>query len=80
VWWYLGSYLNPAGGGEPGFYWLAVGIRVAAQLYLTVLVVRDVLMPEYDVVRSGRVSRVSHSLWPPVEPGRLTLGRAPGGG
>ena len=80
VWWYLGSYLNPAGGGEPGFYWLAVGIRVAAQLYLTVLVVRDVLMPEYDVVRSGRVARVSHSLWPPAEPGRLTLGRAPGGG
>jgi uncharacterized membrane protein len=79
VWWYLGTYLNPAGGGEPGFYWLAVGIRVAAQVYLAVIVVRDVLMPQYDVVRSGRVARGAHAFWPASEPGRLTLGRAPGG-
>jgi uncharacterized membrane protein len=75
VWWYLGGYLNPSGGGEPGFYWLAVGIRVAAQLYLTVIVVRDILMPEYDVVRSGRPDPARHAFWPPTEPGRLTLGR-----
>ncbi len=79
VWWYLGTYLNPGGGGDAGFYWLAVAIRVAAQLYLVVLVVRDVLMPEYDVVRSGRPFPARHSFWPPTEPGRLTLGRAGGG-
>ena len=79
VWWYLGTYLNPGGGGDAGFYWLAVAIRVAAQLYLVVIVVRDVLMPEYDVVRIGRPARARHSFWPPTEPGRLTLGRAGGG-
>jgi uncharacterized membrane protein len=79
VWWYLGAYLNPAGGGQPGFYWLAVAIRIAAELYLTVLVVRDVLLPEYDVVRADPLRRGRHTFWPPTEPGRLTLGRAGGG-
>jgi uncharacterized membrane protein len=79
VWWYLGTYLNPGGGGDPGFYWLAVGVRVAAQLYLVVLVVRDVWMPEHDVVRGRRGSWARHSFWPPAEPGRLTLGRTGGG-
>jgi uncharacterized membrane protein len=79
VWWYLGNYLNPGGGGDPGFYWLAVGIRIAAQLYLVAVVVRDVLMPEYDVVRAGRLGPPRHAFFPPTEPGRLTLGRAPGG-
>jgi uncharacterized membrane protein len=79
VWWYLGTYLDPTGGGDPGFYWLAVGIRLAAQLYLGVLVVRDLLMPEYDVVRIGQFPAPRHSLLPPTEPGRLTLGRAGSG-
>src|SRR5262249_34482611 len=79
VWWYLGTYLNPGGGGDAGFYWLAVGVRVAAQLYLVVLVVRDPLMPEHDVVRVRRPSLPRPSFWPPTEPGRLTLGRAGGG-
>jgi uncharacterized membrane protein len=77
VWWYLGTYLNPGGGGDPGFYWLAVGIRVAAQVYLAAIVVRDILMPEHDVVRTGRPAPARHSFWPPTEPGRLSLGRAP---
>lgn len=50
VWWYLGGYLAPAGGGEPGFYWAAIVLRMAAELYLVVLVVRDILLPAYDVV------------------------------
>jgi uncharacterized membrane protein len=54
VWWYLAHYLDPGGGGDAGFYWLAIIVRVAAQLYLVGIVVRDVLMPEYDVVRSPR--------------------------
>jgi len=79
VWWYLGSYLNPGGGGEPGFYWLAVGVRVAAQVYLAAIVVRDIWLPGHDVVRRGHFAGVRHSFWPPREPGRLTLGRAPHG-
>ncbi len=79
VWWYLGTYLNPSGGGDAGFYWLAVGVRIAAQLYLGVLVVRDMMAPEYDVVRTDRWSWMRHTFLPPAEPGRLTLGRAGGG-
>jgi uncharacterized membrane protein len=74
VWWYLGGYLNPSAGGDAGFYWLAVGVRLATQLYLGAIVVRDVLRPEYDVVRGGRATAGLGGLWPPAEPGRLTLG------
>src|SRR5262249_20952961 len=49
VWWYLGNYLAPGGGGDPGFYWLAVVVRVLAELYLVVVVARDVYWPEFDV-------------------------------
>jgi uncharacterized membrane protein len=77
VWWYLGLYLNPSGGGDAGFYWLAVAVRVAAQVYLIVGVVRDILLPEYDVVRAGRPAAGGNSFWPSMEPGRLTAGRAP---
>jgi hypothetical protein len=51
VWWYLGEYLNPGGGGDAGFYWVAIIVRVAGELYLAGIVVRDILRPEYDVVR-----------------------------
>jgi uncharacterized membrane protein len=51
VWWYLGGYLDPGGGGDVGFYWLAIVVRMAAELYLVVLVARDVWRPERDPVR-----------------------------
>lgn len=51
VWFYLGGFLDPAGGGDVGFYWVAIGVRVAAELYLAGVVVRDVLRPERDPVR-----------------------------
>jgi uncharacterized membrane protein len=51
VWWYLGGYLAPASGGDPGFYWVAILVRMATELYLVGIVVRDVLMPEHDPVR-----------------------------
>jgi uncharacterized membrane protein len=74
VWWYLGNYLAPGGGGDPGFYWLAVVVRILAELYLVVVVARDVYWPEYDVAREvGHRPRLRW--WPPVQPGRLTLGR-----
>ena len=51
VWWYLGEYLEPAGGGDAGFYWIAIGVRMAGELYLVAVVVRDVLWPHHDPVR-----------------------------
>ncbi|WP_121254034.1 glycosyltransferase family 87 protein [Nocardioides ferulae] len=54
VWWYLGGYLEPAGGGDAGFYWLAIVLRMAAELYLVGVVVRDVLVPSHDPVAEGR--------------------------
>ena len=41
VWWYLGGYLAPAAGGDAGFYWAAILLRMAAELYLVAMVVRD---------------------------------------
>ena len=45
VWFYLGGYLEPAGGGDAGFYWVAIIVRILAELYLVVMVARDVLDP-----------------------------------
>lgn len=53
VWWYLGEYLAPAGGGDAGFYWVAILLRMACELYLVGVVVRDVLRPAHDPVREG---------------------------
>jgi uncharacterized membrane protein len=53
VWWYLGGFLAPASGGDAGFYWAATLIRVAAELYLVVMVVRDILWPRHDPVREA---------------------------
>jgi len=51
VWWYLGEYLAPGGGGDTIFYWFAILLRIAGQLYLVAIVVRDILCPEHDQVR-----------------------------
>ncbi|MEI5673424.1 MULTISPECIES: glycosyltransferase family 87 protein [unclassified Nocardioides] len=51
VWWYLGGYLAPGGGGDSGFYWMAIILRLAGELYLVALVVRDVWLPHHDPVR-----------------------------
>ncbi len=51
VWWYLGGHLQPGSGDQPGFYWLAIVLRLLCELYLIGIVVRDVLFPAYDVVR-----------------------------
>lgn len=50
VWWYLGGQLNPAGGSDAGFYWVAVVVRMLGELYLAGIVVRDILRPEHDPV------------------------------
>jgi uncharacterized membrane protein len=53
VWWYLGGYLAPASGGDAGFYWAATLIRIAAELYLVVMVARDIWDPRRDPVRQS---------------------------
>lgn len=50
VWWYLGGFLAPAGGGDAGFYWVAILLRVAGEVWLIAMVVRDILRPEHDPV------------------------------
>lgn len=56
VWWYLGGYLAPAGGGDSGFYWVAIVLRMAGELYLVALVTRDVLVPRHDPARESHRS------------------------
>jgi uncharacterized membrane protein len=51
VWFYLGEYTASSVSGEPDkFYWLAIVLRVAAQLYFVTMVVRDVLRTWRDPV------------------------------
>jgi uncharacterized membrane protein len=51
VWWYLKGDLDAGGGDDPGFYWMAIAVRVAAELYLCAVVARDVWWPRHDPVR-----------------------------
>jgi uncharacterized membrane protein len=53
VWWYLGNLLAPAGGGDSGFYWAAIATRLACELWLVAMVVRDILLPRHDPVRAA---------------------------
>ena len=50
VWSYLGGWLDEAAGGGARVYDLAIWVRVAAELYLVAVVVRDVVRPEHDPV------------------------------
>ncbi len=53
VWLYLGGWTASSASGQPDrFYWVAILVRVAGELYLAGLVVRDVLVPWRDPVRS----------------------------
>jgi uncharacterized membrane protein len=62
VWLYLGQFTASSVSGAPDkLYWYAIFVRVAAELYLVVMVVRDVLQPWRDPVAqepSGRPVRV----------------------
>lgn len=53
VWWYLGGFLAPASGGDSGFYWAAILVRVACELWLVAMVVRDIWRPRHDPVRAA---------------------------
>jgi uncharacterized membrane protein len=52
VWIYLGGWLEESVGGGAPVYDLAIWLRVAAELYLVAIVVRDILRPEHDPVRT----------------------------
>jgi uncharacterized membrane protein len=53
VWLHLGGWTASASSGQPDrVYWLAIVVRVAAELWLAALVVRDVLRPWHDPVRA----------------------------
>jgi len=78
VWLYLGGYTASASSGQPDrFYWFAVFVRVAAELYLVVLVVRDVLLPHHDPVRADGLTDDPADPVNPVErahPGPVAVG------
>lgn len=65
VWWYLGGFLAPAGGGDAAFYWVATLLRVAAELYLVVMVVRDIRAPRHDPVRTAGLDTAARPSRPP---------------
>ncbi|MCW2785517.1 MAG: integral rane protein [Marmoricola sp.] len=46
VWWYLGGWLAPGSGTNPTIYQLAIVVRVLGEIYLMVLVVRDIWRAE----------------------------------
>ena len=51
-WWYIGGVTASATGGAPDpLYSVAIVVRMAAELFLGGVVVRDLLRPEHDVAR-----------------------------
>lgn len=55
IWWQLGGFLAPATGESSALYWLAVALRVLAQLWFVAMVVRGTLEPEHDPVGRDEV-------------------------
>ena len=65
VWFHLGGFTAPATtGGQDVAYGLAIVLRVAAELWLGAVVVRDVLRPEQDPVRAWE-ARAARGPGPP---------------
>jgi uncharacterized membrane protein len=57
VWWYLDGDLAAGGSEDAAFYWLAIAVRVSAELYLCVMVVRDIWWPREDPVHATALAR-----------------------
>jgi uncharacterized membrane protein len=53
VWWYIIWVATPESGLPEKYYWAAIGVHVAATAAFAGFVVRDVLRPECDPVRSS---------------------------
>ena len=57
VWFYLGEFTASASSGQGDHaYWWAIVIRVAAEVWLMAMVVRDVLAPWRDPVRADGIT------------------------
>jgi uncharacterized membrane protein len=69
VWYYLGGFTasGTADATDPVYLW-AIPIRVAGEIFLMAMVVRDILDPRHDPVRNGRTLTTT----PGVGPGQLT--------
>ncbi len=52
IWGYLAGHLTAAKNGPPNLYFVAVGLRVAVDLWLIVLFYRDILRPTQDPLRT----------------------------
>ena len=53
VWFYLGGFTAAATSGQADHtYWLTIGVRIAAELWLAGVIVRDILVPWRDPVRA----------------------------
>jgi uncharacterized membrane protein len=53
IWWFLVGYnIEDTTGLDKEAYGLAILVHVAATIYLVVIVVRDILRPEHDPVRT----------------------------
>lgn len=69
VWWYLDGDLTAGGGQDAGFYWLAIAVRISAELYLCAMVVRDIWWPREDPVHATALARARGSTGPDPDPG-----------
>ena len=67
IWWFLGSITAPPGGADH-VYQVAIVVRIIAELFLMAVVVRDVLSPRHDPVRSGGWRE--DPMWPEPAPAR----------
>jgi uncharacterized membrane protein len=48
VWMYLGNWIQPSSGDNPTLYQIAIIVRMLGELYLVVMVVRDIWIAEPD--------------------------------
>ncbi|MCZ3385600.1 MAG: glycosyltransferase 87 family protein [Actinomycetia bacterium] len=53
VWWYIIWQVSPERGLPETYYWAAIAVHIAATLAFAGLVVRDILRPDHDPVRSS---------------------------
>lgn len=57
IWWYLGQFTAPsATNTDDHVYWVAVVVRMLAEVWFAGLVVRDILRPDLDPVRADGVT------------------------
>ncbi len=57
IWFYLGGFTASAASGEGDHaYWWAIAVRVAGELWLVGMVVRDILQPWHDPVRADGIT------------------------